>query len=144
MKMAWLQLFGLVLFSAHVYGRSQLVDTHSLLPDIPLIWGWLGSVKDIKIKCQPPICLDCRARNRPQLLIKMTSNLCRSISIPYKCPRKTHFNTQCPVGGRGSDRRQRWYVNCLTLMSNRQMMATYHQIEIRWMALMADGVTNIC
>ena len=39
------------------------------------------------------------------------------------------------------DRRQRWYVNCLTLMSNRQMMATYQQIEIRWMA---DGVTNIC
>ena len=68
----------------------------------------------------------------------------RSTSKFCNCPRKTHFNIQCPVGGRGSDRRQRWYVNCLTLMSNRQMMATYHQIEIRWMALMADGVTNIC
>ena len=68
----------------------------------------------------------------------------QNILIPHKCPGKTNFNTQCPMGGRGSDRQQRWYVNCLTLMSNRQMMATYHQIEIRWMALMADGVTNIC
>ena len=31
MKIAWLQLFGLVLFSAHVYGPSQLVATCSLM-----------------------------------------------------------------------------------------------------------------
>ena len=29
MKMTWLQLFGLLLFSAHVYGRSQLAATTS-------------------------------------------------------------------------------------------------------------------
>ena len=31
MKMTWLQLFGLVLFSAQVYGRSQLVAIRSLV-----------------------------------------------------------------------------------------------------------------
>ena len=103
------------------YFRIQII--------LPFIWGWLGSAGVCK---------------RYQNLIKMNSNLSFSILIFYRWPRKTYFNTQCPVGGRGSDRRQRWYVNCLTLMSNRQMMATYHQIEIRWMALMADGVTNIC
>ena len=44
MKMTWLQLFGLLLFSAHVYGRSQLaVNPLSLIYLFVSNPNWLGN-----------------------------------------------------------------------------------------------------
>ena len=51
-----------------------------------------------------------------QNLIEMTSNIIDIVAfgVGFKCPRKIHLNTQCPVPNRVKDKRQSGKANVKT------------------------------